>query len=256
VIPRYASSTETTQALGEDLSDDTQAFARQTGTTAVLGGPAGELADFESTISADIWPVVIGLAIVVTLILMIALRSVLLPLVTVAFNLLTVAATFGILTLLTTGDDPLLGGPGYIDSLQVIETFAAVFGIALVYEMLLLYRTRELFVRSGRSHDALAQGLQETAGAATGAAVVMVAAIVPFAMSGLFNLRLTVGLAIAILLDALVVRPVLLPAAVQLLGRRGWWPTKPRDGIAQNGDVPPPASGKDWRVAEHQIPVS
>ena len=193
-----------------------------------------------------------GLAIIVTLILMVALRSLLLPFVTVAFNLLTVAATFGILTLLTTGDDPILGGPGYIDSLQVIETFAAVFGIALVYEMLLLYRTRELFIRNGRSHEALAQGLRETAGAATGAAVVMVAAIVPFTMSGLFNLRLTVGLAIAILLDALVVRPVLLPAAIQLLGRRAWWPTKPRAGVPRDGNLPAPPSGKDWRVAEHE----
>jgi RND superfamily putative drug exporter len=196
---------------------------------------------------------VIGLAIAVTLLLMIALRSVLLPIVTVAFNLLTAAATFGVITLLTTGDDPILGGPGYIDSLQVIETFAAVFGIALVYELLLLYRTRELFVQTGRPHEALAHGLRETAGAATGAAAVMVAAIVPFAMSGLFNLRLTVGLAIAILLDALIVRPVLLPAAVQLLGSRAWWPTKPRE--QPRADVPPPPSGKDWRVAEHEIPV-
>jgi RND superfamily putative drug exporter len=81
----------------------------------------------------------------------------------------------------------------------------------------------------------------------------MVAAIVPFAMSGLFNLRLTVGLAIAILLDALIVRPVLLPAAVQLLGTRAWWPTKPRE--RPGADVSRPRSGKDWRVAEHEIPV-
>jgi RND superfamily putative drug exporter len=81
----------------------------------------------------------------------------------------------------------------------------------------------------------------------------MVAAIVPFAMSGLFNLRLTVALAIAILLDALIVRPVLLPAAVQLLGSRAWWPTRPRE--RPRPDVPAPASGKDWRVAEHEIPV-
>jgi RND superfamily putative drug exporter len=253
VIPKYASSSETTQALGEDLAAQTQAFARQSGTTAVLGGPAGELADFQSSISADIWPVVIGLAVAMTLLLMIALRSVLLPIVTVAFNLLTVAATFGVLTLLTTGDDPVLGGPGYIDPLQVIETFAAVFGIALVYELLLLYRTRELFVRGGQAHSALAQGLSETAGAATGAAVVMVAAIVPFAMSGLFNLRLTVGLAISILIDALVVRPVLLPAAVEVLGRRVWWPTKPREH--PSADIPAPPSGKDWRVAGHELPV-
>jgi RND superfamily putative drug exporter len=81
----------------------------------------------------------------------------------------------------------------------------------------------------------------------------MVAAIVPFAMSGLFNLRLTVALAIAILLDALIVRPVLLPAAVQLLGSRAWWPTRPRE--RPRPDVPAPSSGKDWRVAEHEISV-
>ena len=253
VIPRYASSTETTQALGEDLARRTQAFARQNGMTAVLGGPAGELADFESSISSDIWPVVIGLAIAVTLLLMIALRSVLVPLVTVAFNLLTAAATFGVVTLLTTGEDPLLGGPGYIDALQMIETFAAIFGVALVYELVLLYRTRELFVRTGRSHEALAQGLRETAGAATGAAVVMIAAIVPFALSGLFNLRLTVGLAIAVLLDALVVRPVLLPAAVEILGSRAWWPTKTH--ARPRPDVPAPPSGKEGHVPRVSTPV-
>ena len=80
---------------------------------------------------------------------MVALRSVLLPIVAVAFDLLTAAATFGVLTLLFTGDNPLLGGPGYIDPMSIIEIFAAVFGIAMVYEVLLLYRTREAFVRSG-----------------------------------------------------------------------------------------------------------
>ena len=87
-------------------------------------------------------------------------------------------------------------------------------------------------MRSGRPHEALAHGLRETAGAATGAAAVMVAAVIPFAMSDLFNLTLTIGLAIAVLLDALIVRPVLLPAAVELLGRRAWWPSM--------GPPPPP----------------
>jgi RND superfamily putative drug exporter len=225
VIPKRPSSSQQTQELGEDLVVVSRAFAKRSGTDVAVGGPAGELADFQSSVSEDIWPVVIGIAVAITLLLMVALRSVLLPIVTVTFNLLTAAATFGVLTLLTTGDDPVLGDVGYIDPLQIIETFAAIFGIALVYEVVLLYRTRELFLRTGRPHEALAHGLRETAGAATGAAAVMVAAVIPFAMSDLFNLTLTIGLAIAILIDALIVRPVLLPAAVELLGRRAWWPT-------------------------------
>jgi RND superfamily putative drug exporter len=243
VIPKQPSSSKRTQQLGADLVVMSRSFAKSSGTDVAVGGPAGELADFESSVSADIWPVVVGVAIAVTLLLMIALRSVLLPLVVVAFNLLTAAATFGVLTLLTTGSDPVLGDPGYIDPLQIIETFAAIFGIALVYEVVLLYRTRELFLRSGRPHEALAHGLRETAGAATGAAAVMLAAVIPFAMSDLFNLTLTIGLAIAILIDALIVRPVLLPAAVEVLGRRAWWPTSrsaphPEDQVAAeaNGD--------------------
>jgi putative drug exporter of the RND superfamily len=225
VIPKQPSSSEQTQVLGEDLVAMSRTFAARTGADVAVGGPAGELADFQNSISEDIWPVVIGIAVAITLLLMVALRSVLLPLVVVAFNLLGAAATFGVLTLLTSGDDPVLGELGYIDPLQVIETFASIFGIALVFEMLLLYRTREMFLRTGRPHDALAHGLRETAGAATGAAAVMAAAVIPFAMSDLFNLTLTIGLAIAILIDALIVRPVLLPAATEVLGRAAWWPT-------------------------------
>jgi putative drug exporter of the RND superfamily len=242
VIPKQPSSTDQTQELGEDLVAMSREFAGRTDTDVAVGGPAGELADFQSSISDDIWPVVIGIAVAITLMLMIALRSVLLPLVVVAFNLLGAAATFGALTLLTTGDNflgesPVLGDAGYVDPLQIIETFASVFGIALVYEILLLYRTRELFLRTGRPHESLAHGLRETAGAATGAAAVMVAAVIPFAMSDLFNLTLTIGLAIAILIDALIVRPVLLPAAVELLGRRAWWPTS---RSAPDPSAPPP----------------
>ena len=245
VIPTEPSSSEQTQQLGEDLVGMSRAFAARTGTQTAVGGPAGELADFQSSISEDIWPVVIGIAAAITVLLMVALRSVVLPLVVVAFNLLTAAATFGVLTLLTTGDDPILGDAGYIDPLQIIETFAAIFGIALVLEILLLYRTRELFLRTGRPHEALADALRETAGAATGAAAVMVAAVIPFAMSDLFNLTLTIGLAIAVLIDALVVRPVLLPAAMELLGRRAWWPTSRSAPHPQEG--PPSGSNGHGR---------
>lgn len=243
VIPRQASSSPATRALGGDLQHEAAAFATATGTTAIVGGQAGLLTDFDEAVGADIPLVVAGIALTIMLLLAIALRSIPIAVVTVAFNLLTAAAVFGVLTLLTTGDDPVLGGPGYIDPLQAIETFAAVFGIALVFEVVLLQRARDLYVASGDPHESLAQALHQTAGAATGAAAVMVAAIGPFVASGLFNLRLTIGLAIAVLLDALIVRPVLLPAAIALLGERAWWPS------SAAGRHPPTATVSSGRTS-------
>ena len=160
--------------------------------------------------------------------LLIGLRTIALPLVAVAFDALTILATFGAMTLLFGGGDPLLGGPGYLDPMSIIGIFAAIFGISIAYEVLLLARTREHFAESGDASAALAFGLRRTAAVATGAAAVMVVAALPFVFSDLINVRqFGVGLAIAVVLDALVVRPILLPAAVQLLGRRSWWPTAP-----------------------------
>ena len=225
VVPKQPASSSSTQDLANDLTTRTAAFAKKINAQAAVGGPAGQLANFQDTVGGDIQKVVLALAIVVALVLLVALRSVPLALVTVAINLLVAAAAFGVAALLTRGSSPVLGGPGFIDPEQVIETFSAVFGIALIYEVILLQRTRERFMRSGRPREALGSALQDTAASATGAAAVMVAAVIPFVFSGLFNLRLTIALAVAILLDAFVVRPVLLPAVMALLGRRAWWPS-------------------------------
>jgi RND superfamily putative drug exporter len=174
------------------------------------------------------------------LLLMILLRAVLLPLVAIAFDLLVAAATFGVVDVLFAGDNPVLGGPGYIDPMSIIATFAALFGITVVYEVQLLQRTREAFVEGADAHRALRIGLRETAAAGTGAAIAMVAAIVPFAASGLVVARqVGVGVAVAIVLDALVVRPVILPAAAELLGRHGWWPTRPHRAPSASVETPP-----------------
>jgi putative drug exporter of the RND superfamily len=228
VVPRLAANSESTRQLGEDLQTSAAAFAKSTGTETAVGGPAGNLTDFTNETSARIPLVVAVLAVAVALVLMIGLRTVMLPIVAVAFDALTMLATFGAMTLLFGGDDPVLGGPGYLDPMSIIGIFAAIFGISIAYEVLLLERTREHFAESGDARAALAFGLRRTAAVATGAAAVMVAAAVPFMFSDLINVRqFGVGLAIAVVLDALVVRPVLLPAAVHLLGRRSWWPTVP-----------------------------
>jgi RND superfamily putative drug exporter len=228
VVPRQAASSESARQLGEDLQTTSATFAKATGTETAVGGPAGNLTDFTNETSARIGLVVAALAMAVALVLMIGLRTVILPVVAVAFDALAMLATFGAMTLLFGGEDPVLGGPGYLDPMSIIGIFAAMFGISIVYEVLLLQRTREHFAESGDARAALAFGLRRTAAVATGAAAAMVAAAVPFMFSDLINVRqFGVGLAIAVVLDALVVRPVLLPAAVYLLGRRSWWPTAP-----------------------------
>ena len=228
VVPQQAASTQTTRELGDDLQTSSAAFAKSSGTEVAVGGPAGNLTDFTNETSAQIPLVVAALSVAVALVLMIGLQTVALPLVAVAFDALCILATFGAMTLLFGGDDPLLGGPGYLDPMSIIGIFAAIFGISIAYEVLLLARTREHYAESGDASAALAFGLRRTAAVATGAAAVMVAAALPFMFSDLINVRqFGAGLAIAVVLDALIVRPVLLPAAVQLLGRRSWWPTAP-----------------------------
>jgi RND superfamily putative drug exporter len=228
-------------ALGERLTKRAAAFERATGTDVAVGGPAGQLADYTSETNARLKWVVVALAVAVALVLMIALRAVLLPLVAVAFNLLTAAATFGILQLLFGGSSPPLGGPGYIDPMSIIGIFSVIFGLTLVYETILLARTRERFMQTGSPKAALAQGLRRTAAVATGAGAVMLAAVVPFAAADMTAVRqFGVGIAVAVVLDVLIVRPVLLPAAVGVLGRRAWWPSSPRPA----GPSPRPPRGE------------
>jgi RND superfamily putative drug exporter len=240
VIARQGAAADATRALGVDLQRRVDAFAARTHTQAAVGGPAGQLGDFTTETTSRILAVVVALAVALGLLLMILLRAVLLPLVAIAFDLLVAAATFGAVDLLFAGDDPPLGGPGFIDPMSIIATFAALFGITVVYEVQLLQRTREAFVAGADAHHALRIGLRETAAAGTGAAIAMVAAIVPFAASGLVVARqVGVGVAVAIILDALVVRPVILPAAAELLGRHGWWPTRPHRVPAVPVQTPP-----------------
>jgi RND superfamily putative drug exporter len=172
--------------------------------------------------------VIVALALAIALTLGLALRAVLLPIVAVAFNLLTAAATFGAMKLLFGGSNPPLGGPGYIDPMSIVGIFTAIFGISLVFLVVLLARTREELVAGADVDHALDVALRATAAASTGAGLLMIAAVIPFATSGLLTVReFGVGVAIAVALDAFLVRPVLLPAAVEALGRRAWWPTVP-----------------------------
>jgi RND superfamily putative drug exporter len=160
-------------------------------------------------------------------VLALAVRALLLPAVATAFSVLVTAASFGVLQLLFGGSNPPLGGPGYLDPMSTLGIFTVAFGISVVFAALLLMRTREAYVAGEPSSEAVRVGLRQTAAAATGAGLVMIAALLPFALTGLINVRqFGIGVAVAVLLDVALVRPVLLPAAEAALGRAGWWPTK------------------------------
>jgi RND superfamily putative drug exporter len=154
------------------------------------------------------------------------LRSLWLPLVAVALNLLTVAAALGVLVLLFQGD-PLLGGPGWLDAIMALSIFAVVFGLSIDYEVFLLMRMREGWERTGTTAGAIEYGVSRTAAVVTGGALIMTGVFVAFALAEIVSLRqLGIGLTVAVLLDATLIRLVLLPAAIKLLGDRVW--TLPR----------------------------
>lgn len=227
VVSRYSSSDARTAALGDRLALATKRFAVQNHLATAVGGPAGNLQDFTSATNERLPWVIVALALAVAATLMIGLRAVALPIVTVLALLLTAAATFGAMQLLFGGSTPPLGGPGYLDPMSIVGIFTAVFGISLVYHVVLLARAREE-IQAGASVDgSLDTALRRTAAASTGTAVLMITALIPFATTELLTVRtFGVGIAIAVALDAFLVRPVLLPAAVEVLGRFSWWPTE------------------------------
>jgi RND superfamily putative drug exporter len=226
VVPRYKSSDPRTAALGNALARTGRTFARANGVAVAVGGPGGALGDLTRVTKSRIWLDVAVITLAMALVLGLALRAVLLPIVATALNLLVVAAAFGVLQLLFGGSHPPVGGPGYLDPITTISVFTVVIGFATVFTTVLLMRTREAYVAQPGNRAAVREGLRETAAATTGAGLLMVAALIPFSTTGLLNVRaLAIGLGVSILLDVLVMRPVLLPAAETVLGRFGWWPT-------------------------------
>lgn len=226
VISRYPANDQRTAALGDRLDRAVKSFAHKNNLETAVGGPAGNLGDFTSTTNERLPLVIAALALAEALTLVVALRALALPIVGVLALLLTAAATFGAMQLLFGGSNPPLGGPGYLDPMSIVGIFTVVFGISMVYLVVLLARAREEIVKGASTDRAIDVALRQTAAASTGSALLMIAAIVPFATTGLATVRaFGVAVAIAVALDAFVVRPVLIPAAVEVLGRFSWWPT-------------------------------
>ena len=237
VTSKYPFTDSRSVAFGSWLVNAARRWAKTAGVEVAVGGPAGSAGDLTSVTKSRIWLDVAVLAAAIALVLALALRAVVLPLVATAFSLLVAAATFGVLQLLFGGPHPPLGGPGWMDPMAIIGILTVVLGVTVVYTALLLMRTREAFLAGEPRQRYVRTGLRQTAAAATGTGLVMVAALIPLSTTDFIDVReFGIGVAVAVLLDVLILRPVLLPAAEALLGHFGWWPTTkaPPSGAADN----------------------
>jgi putative drug exporter of the RND superfamily len=241
VISKYAFSDPRAQALGNTLASLGTTFARHNNAQVAVGGPAGSLGDLTSVTKSKIPLDIVLITLAIVLVLGLALRAVLLPAVATIFSLLVAGSTFGVLQLLFGGSNPVLGGPGYLDPITIISVFTIAFGVTIIYSTLLLMQTRAVYISEPGVRHAVRKGLRQTAAATTGSGLVMAAAVIPFATTHLINIRqLGIGVVVAILLEILIVRPVLLPAAEAVLGRAGWWPTSsasPTEGRGRRDPV-------------------
>ncbi len=225
VISRYSFNTPGSIALNKRLDEDAAALAEESGLETGVAGGAAQLNDY-SRVTREIIPLVVAAITFATfLVLVLVLRALLLAALAVALNLLTVGVAFGILTLLShVPPDLPFGGREYIDAVGAVMIFGIVFGLSIDYAVFLLVRMREHYDREGDNAAAIEFGLDKTARVITGAAAIMMAVFIAFAGSSLATVsQLGIGLTVAVILDATVVRIVLLPALMLLIGDRVWW---------------------------------
>ena len=233
VISDYSFNTDGSIALHKKLNGDAAALGEKADLVTGVAGGAAQLNDY-SRVTRDRIPwVVIAITIATFLVLMVVLRAVLLAAIAVLLNLLTVAVAFGVLTLLfNVPDDWPLGGHNYVDAVGATMIFGLVFGLSIDYAVFLLSRMREHYDQHGDNAAAVEFGLARTAGVITGAAAIMMAVFIAFAGASIATVsQLGVGLTVAVILDATVVRIVLLPALMLLLGDRVWWLPKPLERV-------------------------
>ena len=195
-----------------------------------VGGYTAAAVDFQIEL-LDRFPVMVVMILLATgLMLAIAFKSVLVPIKAIVMNSLSVSATFGLIVLVFQYGvgATILGLDGATSAIFVVVpvlVFAVVFGLSMDYEVFLLSRIKEAFDRTGRNDEATMEGVSATASVITSAALIMILVFGVFAFAQVLVMQfLGFGLAVAVFLDATIIRMVLVPAFMQLAGRWNWWP--------------------------------
>jgi RND superfamily putative drug exporter len=193
-----------------------------------VGGPTAAGIDYSSVIARRL-PIFIGAVLVLSfLLLMVVFRSILVPLKAVIMNVLSIGSAYGVMVaIFQWGWAKNLVGVGHggpIEPWAPMMLFAIVFGLSMDYEVFLLSRVREEYDRTGHNSHAVVEGLAGTAPVITAAAAIMISVFTSFALGDVRSIKLMgFGLAAAVFVDAIVVRCVLVPATMELLGDRNWY---------------------------------
>jgi RND superfamily putative drug exporter len=229
VIPTSAPQDEATTDLVERLRDDVIPTATAgTDLDIAVTGFVAVSTDFSEYLAARL-PLFIGVVLALSFLLLMAVfRSVLVPLKAVLMNLISIGAAYGLVVAIFQwgwGKELVgLGKGGPIEPFVPMMMFAIVFGLSMDYEVFLLSRVKEEYDRTGDNRNAVADGLTATARVITAAAAIMVFVFGSFLLESERTIKLMgVGLSSAVLLDATIVRMLLVPATMELLGDRNWW---------------------------------
>ncbi|HEY2812997.1 MAG TPA: MMPL family transporter [Acidimicrobiales bacterium] len=239
VFPSTSPQDQKTVDLIHRLRSQTlPAATRGTGVTAHVGGVTAAFDDVSTLLQTRL-PYFIGLVLLLSfLLLLLVFRSILVPLKAVVMNLLSIGAAYGILVAVFqkgVGASFFGVGTGPIESFLPMMLFAILFGLSMDYEVFLLSRVKEEYERSHDNGAAVADGLSATARVITAAALIMVTVFGSFVFGDERVIKeFGLGLAVAIFVDATVVRMLLVPATMELLGDANWWLPKWLDRILPN----------------------
>jgi trehalose monomycolate/heme transporter len=219
-------------AAARQILQHVRDIAPPAGARVYVGGQTAQLVDELASLSATLPWMALVMAAATFVLLFLAFGSVVLPVKAVVMNLLSLSATFGVVVWIF--QQGHLSGllqftpTGTIDPTVPILMLAIIFGLSTDYEVFLLSRIRERYDQTGDNAEAVASGLQRTGGIITSAALLLVIVVGAFSASGITFIKLLgVGMIVALVIDASMVRVLLVPATMRLLGRANWWAPRP-----------------------------
>ncbi len=229
VYPSSSPQAAATTALIDHLRTETiPAVVDGTGTSVFVGGNTAIFADFANVLSSRL-PLFIGLVVVLSfLLLSLVFRSVVIPLTAAAMNLLSIGAAFGVLVAVFQwgwlGPVFQVNRPGPIEAFLPVMLFAILFGLSMDYEVFLISRIREEWLKSGDNGRAVRNGLAATGKTITAAALIMILVFGSFILGGIRVIKeFGLGLSAGILIDAVFIRMAIVPALMFLFGKANWW---------------------------------